>query len=369
MKTKSVLVLLLALFFTLSACNAEQPTPAQTPAEPYDDIRGYTAFDFDDISYYFEEGMYDPKDIPTFTFNELTVLEGSEDILEQVMEEAKNPGLGVRDLHERGITGEGVNVAIIDQNLLLNHPEFEGKIAAYHDTGCEVPEGTGSMHAPAVVSLLVGETIGVAPGAKVYFAAAPSWTADSKFQADALYWVIEQNEALPEDEKIRVVSISAAPSGYPFTENTEMWQPAVEAAQQAGIMVIDCRGNFPTGFIASAYLSGDDREDPTQYKAGWPDMEDYGALSAGNLAVPCSLRTVAEEYIEGEPSFQYTGVGGLSWGIPYAAGVCALGWQVNPELSAEQMKSLLLETAAIGADFNPIINPPAFIEAVEQTLE
>jgi hypothetical protein len=37
-----------------------------------------------------------------------------------------NPGLGVRELHEEGITGKGVTVAIIDQNMILDHPEFQG---------------------------------------------------------------------------------------------------------------------------------------------------------------------------------------------------------------------------------------------------
>lgn len=57
---------------------------------------------------------------------------------------------------------KGVNVAIIDQNLLLNHPEFAGKIAAYYDTGCQTSEDEGSMHASAMISLLVANAIGTA---------------------------------------------------------------------------------------------------------------------------------------------------------------------------------------------------------------
>ena len=67
------------------------------------------------------------------------------------------------------------------------------------------------MHGPAVASLLAGKTIGVAPDANIYYAAWPSWLEDSRYAADALDWVLEQNEALPEGEKIRVVSVSAAP--------------------------------------------------------------------------------------------------------------------------------------------------------------
>jgi hypothetical protein len=32
----------------------------------------------------------------------------------EIMEEGKNPGLGIRSLHSQGITGKGISVAIID---------------------------------------------------------------------------------------------------------------------------------------------------------------------------------------------------------------------------------------------------------------
>src|SRR4030042_1525540 len=51
----------------------------------------------------------------------------------QLMTDGMNPGLGIRELHRKGITGKGVNVAIIDQAMYLDHPEFVGKIVAYHD--------------------------------------------------------------------------------------------------------------------------------------------------------------------------------------------------------------------------------------------
>ena len=176
--------------------------------KPFDDIR-----DVNDNKSVFEENEYRAEDIITFTFNEGTVLKGNEKLQSEIMENGKNPGLGIRELHKEGLTGKGINVAIIDQNLLLHHPEFDGKIAGYYDTGCEQASNSGSMHAPAVTSILVGNTIGVAPDAKVYFAAAPSWKEDSEYYAKGLYWIIEENKKLPEGEKIRVVSVSAAPSG------------------------------------------------------------------------------------------------------------------------------------------------------------
>ena len=184
--------------------------------------------------------------------------------------------------------------------------------------------------------------------------------------ADGLNWIVEQNEKLPEGEKIRVVSVSAAPSGEwsPFTENLEMWDQAVEAAQAAGIVVLDCRPGEETGLIASAFFDPTAREDPTACTGGWPDSPQQ--IDSSQIGVPTSYRTVAEEYWEGEPSYQYDGIGGLSWGIPYAAGVLALGWQVAPELDGETMLQLLKDSCATAHDGSRIIDPAAFIEAVRE---
>lgn len=365
MKCKKIL-LCMPLLLLLTACESEKEVSALT-VNPYDDIRAST-WSGDNKSVY-EESDYSIDDIFTFTFNEGTVLKGSEDLQAQMMEEGKDPGLGVRSIHEQGITGAGVHVAIIDQNLLTDHPEFAGKIAAYHDTGCETDENRGSMHGPAVTSILVGETLGVAPGADVYYAAAPSWKCDSQYYAEGLYWIIEENKKLPEGEKIRVVSVSAAPSGpgSPFTENLDMWDEALAAAKDEGILVLDCRSDAETGIIAPAYYDRAHREDPAMCVGGFPSSTYQ--IPAAQIGAPTSYRTVAEEYSKGSPSYQYTGQGGLSWGIPYAAGVLALGWQVNPDLSNEQIVQLLFDTCSTGTNGSNIIHPTAFIAAVQDTLQ
>lgn len=351
---------------------AEEPAKPAKPAnpvktlEPFSDVRYFSGVE--DTRQVYQAEEFRAEDIITFTFNRDTVLQGSEELQEQILEDGKDPGLGVRALHEQGITGEGVRVAIIDQNLLLDHPEFADRIAAYYDTGCEQDEDSGSMHAPAVTSILAGESLGVAPGATVYFAAAPSWLKDSEYYAKGLYWIIEENKKLPEGDKIRVVSVSAAPSGDGslFTKNLDMWDESVEAAQEEGILVLDCRSREDTGICFPAFYDPEDRDNCSACTGGFPSTPD--SIPAGWIGVPTSYRTVAEEYFSGEFSYQYTGQGGLSWGIPYAAGVLALGWQVNPALSGDQMVDLLFSSCATTDDGSSIINPPAFIEAVRATL-
>ncbi len=84
------------------------------------------------------------------------------------------------------------------------------------------------------------------------------------------------------------------------------------------------------------------------------------------LYVPTCPRTTAEEYDEGKCTYAYWGQGGLSWAIPYAAGVLAIGWQVWPEATPEQMKELLFKSAYTNKNGAKIINPPRFINAVKK---
>jgi subtilisin family serine protease len=281
----------------------------------------------------------------------------------EILDAARNPGLGVRDLHRQGITGKGVNVAIVDQPLLGDHPEYHGKIAAYHDVGCDGPPS--SMHGPAVASLLVGENCGTAPGARVYYVAAPSWTKDASYQAKALDWIVETNAALPDGQQIRVVSVSAAPSGpsSPFNKNNAMWDGARQRAEAAGIMVLDCTGD--RGIIGACWLDAEHPDDVARCAPGYPSHAQPRGDSPGRILAPASPRTVAQHYdYQGRSSYIYWGEGGLSWAIPYCAGVLAMGWQLRPDLSAEQMRDLLFGSAFAKDNGARIINPAEFIRLV-----
>jgi subtilisin family serine protease len=69
--------------------------------------------------------------------------------------------------------------------------------------------------------------------------------------------------------------------------------------------------------------------------------------------------------VKGDCSYQYTGRGGLSWSIPYAAGVLALGWQIDPDLTADEAVDLLFESAYRPNKDTAIIDPAAFVQLVK----
>jgi hypothetical protein len=323
----------------------------------FDDVRGK---DLSKINLRKTEDL-----IETLTFNEKTVWPKSSRMPdgsspEEILKNAMNPGLGIRELHKQGITGKGVNVAIIDQPLYLDHPEFEGKIAAYYDTGCG---SESSMHGPAVASLLVGTNCGTAPDAKVYYAAAPSWTGDAAFYGKALDWIVEQNAALPAGKKIRVVSVSAAPlgRGSPFKKNNQMWDEACRRAEAAGILIL-CAGE--RGFIGPCWYDSRTPEDVSECKPGYPAIEKF-MIRPETILAPASPRTTAEEQNRGDFGYIYYGSGGLSWTIPYCAGVLAMGWQIRPELGPEKMREILFRSAYTKGRAK-IIDPAEFIEMVKK---
>lgn len=361
---KNITFLIVVIVLCLTGLGARKGGSFQTirpikSVEKFDDVRWK---DMSKLNLSGRRGL-----IATLTFNQKTVWPkpakmprgGSP---EKLLKNAMNPGLGIRKLHREGITGKGVNVAVIDQPLYLDHPEFAGKIVKYHDTGC----GTeSSMHGPAVASLLVGTNCGTAPDARVYYVAAPSWTKDAAYQADALYWIIEQNEGLSEAEKIRVVSVSAAPSGpgSPFEKHNEMWDRACRRAEAAGILVLDCTSHH--GFIGPCWYDAGNPENVAKCKAGFPGRRGFRQRPE-SILVPSSPRTTAEEYDKGEFAYQYCGRGGLSWAIPYCAGVFALGWQLRPDIPHERMRELLFESAYKKKDGARIINPRKFIRLVKK---
>ena len=349
---KSGFALMAALMLLAAATSLSFTGPAAAIA-PYSDVRGKDLRGND----------LDLASIRTLWFNDTTIWDPEDRLLAlQVLEEGKNPGLGVRQLHSQGITGSGITVAIIDQNMCLDHPEFSGKIVKYRDFGTGQPADSGSMHGPAVTSLLVGTTIGTAPGARIYYAAVPSWLADAQYYADALDWIIAENRQLPAGQKIRAVSVSAAPSGSgsPFTLNNQAWDQACARARDEKILVLDCTQHL--GLISAAFLNADDPENVARCTPGQPSHPGLTCLQ-DHICVPNSPRTQAEEYRAYEPSFQYMGQGGLSWSIPYATGVLAMGWQLKPDLTMEQIWNLLMASSLQVQGCN-VIHPAVFINRV-----
>ena len=290
----------------------------------------------------------------------------------------KNPGLGVRALHEQGITGENVGIAIIDQNLLLDHDEYKENIMLYEVVDCVI--NRTQMHGAAVTSLAAGNTTGVAPDARVYYIASTFSLDDRTNMVNAMRRVLEINAALPEGEKIRVVSISAGVD--PHMKGYDEFMEVVEAAKRENIFVVtpSLFSNYACTLMGLGRAQTADPDDFASYTAGrfWRDsLSDEAFLSylssSGTqsiLLVPMDARAYAAH--TDASAYAYDSTGGMSWACPWLAGLYALCAQVNPSVTPDAFLELAIETghpftAAHENEplsFGRIANPAALVDSL-----
>jgi len=302
---------------------------------------------------------------------------------ERIMALGKDPGLGVRTLHRQGITGRGVGLAILDQPLLVDHQEYADRIRLYEEIN--IPDGMETqMHGPAVASIAVGKTVGVAPQSDLYYIGQFNgenvdgqftWTFESL--ARGVNRVLEINEQLPPERKIRVISISVGWS--PSQKGYEQIREAANKARAAGMLVICSSVEAVHGFrfhgLGRHLLANPD--DFTAYGPGswWARRFDEGNpkhAEPNRLLVPMDARTTASP--TGVDEYVFYAEGGWSWSIPYIAGVYALTAQVEPEITPDRFWALALKTGRTielrrggkERSFGPIIDAAGLIEGLRR---
>lgn len=270
------------------------------------------------------------------------------------LEKCRDPGLGVRALHAEGITGKGVSVAIFDKPILATHSEIRENIV-YRQIG---EDDRTHFHGMACASILCGKTCGVAPGAKLYYFAVPDNGENFDNYTEAMDALIALNESLPEKNKVRLVSIS---DGLRLGDSKwEKWRETTQKAATAGIMVFYSNSVSEQGFALGGCSPNQDRNDPVQHRR---NKRYHCSRKSGRcVLVPADYRTTGTN--RGEDSYIYWSDGGFSWLIPYVAGLAALGLQVNPSLTYDEVCDLLVKTRVVNSEGDAVVNPRAFLNAL-----
>lgn len=269
----------------------------------------------------------------------------------QVIELGKSPGLGIHALHAQGVTGRGVGIAIIDQQLLTEHREYADRLQWYE----EIPgsfESPAQMHGPAVASLAVGQTVGVAPEADLYYiggagSSLQSIVLYSHDDAQAIRRIVQINEQLAAERKIRVISISTG--WVPSLAGYQDVVMAVREAEAAGMLVISV--GTGTGLLGNTRLLGLGRplmKAPDTFESYEPglywaaEFYAYDFQPDALLLVPMDSRTVAGTASPND--YAFSRIGGGSWVPPYLAGLYALAVQVDPTITPSRFWSIALHT-------------------------
>lgn len=302
----------------------------------------------------------------------------------KLLENGKNPGLGIRDLHKKGITGKGITVAIIDTKFNITHQETKDNIIHYEWVGIPT-KGWADYHAPCVSSLLCGKNTGVAPDVKlVFFASTMShpYTENEKpfisaagipnyfgSYAVALQKILDMNSVLPKDKKISAVSISTG-----RLHLDEKCSALIHQLIDSGVMVLTCGDAYLfhgdiADFITADRLPCSDPDDAKSYMYGFINDDPEGKPNA--IMVPAGNRTTAG--CSSDTNYMYWGKnGGYSWATPYIVGVYALAKQVYPNLTPKKFFEVVRQTASPmkseNGCHNVLIQPKKIIEQLQNEL-
>lgn len=307
----------------------------------------------------------------------------------------KDPGLGLKKLHEKGITGKGINIAFIDYALLIDHEQYKGRVKYYDVVHSSMM--LAQMHASAVVSIAAGKDTGVAPEADIFAIESENYDITSEIMEEDFTWtaqaidkIIEINKQLPENDKIRVLSISGG--GAPERKGYDEFIAAINRAKEEKIFVVTL--NLFETYADKFYFQGldinplCDKNDLSAYRVTeWNEWLSKVEHVKGTkeyyiekfmkkkpkeiLLLPIDSKTVASQ--GGNEDYVFYRQGGWSWCMPYIAGLYALCCQVDKDITPEEFWTKALETGDERSFENDgvscigkIVNPEKLIEAVKK---
>jgi serine protease AprX len=295
--------------------------------------------------------------------------------------------IGVPDLHDRGLTGAGVVVAVFDTGFPnLSHEAFKRlNVAAEHDfiTGRDTVRNSTNSHGTATLSVLggmhEGHLIGPAFGATFLLAITEDVRSETPVEEDN--WAVAAEWAERMGADVINSSLGYLDFDLPFTSYTErdmngetaVTTRAAMMAAARGVVVVNSAGNG--GFRADRNTLVAPSDGRLVIAAGAVDV-------MGNRAVFSSVGPTADGRFKPDvvalgvntkvasPSGpdSYASANGTSFASPLTAGAVALVLQAHPTYTVEQVLSALRSTASQASAPNNllgwgIVNAAAAVDA------
>ncbi|MCC7142922.1 MAG: S8 family serine peptidase [Candidatus Eisenbacteria bacterium] len=282
---------------------------------------------------------------------------------------------------ELGVTGEGTIVANLDTGVDGAHVALRDRWRGLHAPaatcwrnyiGVDNTPSDGDRHGTHVMGTMAGlsaetgDTVGVAWGAE-WIAAnpllRPLGPSLNNAVIDAFQWMADPDgNPSTSDDVPDVVQNSwgvDATDGHDYSWCDQRWWAAIDNCEAAGVVVTFSAGN--SGPNSRTILSPASRADsPTRNFS-------IGAVDAQSSTFPYPLATFSsrgpsrcpgnaikpEVIAPGVAVYSsvpdlggaYAFLSGTSMAGPHVAGVIALMRQVNPDLTAEEIKTILMQTA------------------------
>jgi serine protease AprX len=254
---------------------------------------------------------------------------------------------------EKGFTGRGIKVAVVDTGIDYEHPDFSGRILAYTSfVGGDGKDDHG--HGTHVAGIIAGS--GEASGGKYRGVAPEALLLSAKvLRADGsgmmsdvmagIEWAVEQGA--------KVINLSLGSPGP--CDGTDALSAMCDAAVKAGVVVCAAAGNDgpSPGTVGSPGCArevitvgaSDDSDQVAPFSSRGPTADGRvkpDILFPGVGIVSCraggtSMGTPVDDF--------YTSASGTSMATPHASGVAALLLQAYPDLSPAQVKARMMDSA------------------------
>ena len=290
--------------------------------------------------------------------------------------------VGAPQMWAAGFRGQGIRIGTLDTGIDAGHPELAGKIQAFAEFDSEGkrtgggPRDSGN-HGTHTAGLLVGNTVGVAPGAKLLSALVLPPEGGTFAQVIAgMQWVIDPDNNAATDDGADVVSLSIGLPGL----YTEFVQPTRNLIN-AGIIPVYAAGNFgpdagtvgSPGAIPEAISVG-----ATTQEGGVAPFSSRGPVAwtapYNNSFNKPDLVAPGDTVTSSVPGGGYAALSGTSQATPLVAGSIAVLLSAKNNLNVDQIKSALYSSASkLGGGVNAssgngLLNLPAAAQSLGITL-
>ncbi len=250
--------------------------------------------------------------------------------------------LNLPDAWSLSLGSPNVIAAVLDTGVMTNTPDLAGRLLpAVAPAGASVMDGTAIHHGTWVASILAMGVNDAMGGAGVgNFSILPVTVTNSNGNNSSD--VVADGIRLAADQGAKVINISLSTLSYGRLDN------AAAYAKEKGALVFMAAGNSDDRIDRPHYdnlifVSGTDRDDHR-----WDSDGNDANISSGSSWGPfVDLSAPADDILVADPTFASGyGIGdGTSFASPLAAGAAALAWSINPHLTPDEVKAMLLNTA------------------------
>lgn len=228
--------------------------------------------------------------------------------------------------------GEGLLVGVLDTGVDESHPDLTGKVIGginlnNQDLRDEIGHGT---EVSGIIAANTNNTQGIA-GIGWNTKIVSMRVTDAAGQARVSTVVSALNEASKRGIKIVQLSLST-------NQFSQTFKSAIEEAQSKGILIVSTGGNtgieevrYPAAFDGVIGVGAVDESKEREYYS--TQGEHVSIVAPGASIYTTSLKD------------GYNSVSGTSFAAPQVAGAAALVWSVAPDLTNDQVRDILLQSA------------------------